>query len=86
MSNVRYLKDYTQNLEKRPREIRFFSPTYRDQKGRNASISVCITIEDGDIGSVLDIVIQDGGVGRTGDDGVFRFVPWPCAAIEVRNL
>ena len=88
MSKVHYLKDYSSDkkLDKRPRTITFYSPNYTDEHGRPSSVSITVRVEDGDVGGILTTVIEMGGIGQTGDDGVFRFVPWPCAAFLVRDV
>ena len=80
------LRHAFQDHEKRRRRICFFSPVFRGEQGEERSANVCVHIEDGEVSGILDSVIADGGVGGVQDDGVYRFVPWPCAAVEVVDL
>ena len=81
------LSDYKERTkEKRPREITFYSPLCRDKSGQTKSVNICVRIEDGNTGGVLNGVIEQGGIGERLEDGTIVFIPWPCAAIEVRDL
>jgi hypothetical protein len=83
---VHYLKDYSQKKpDKRPREITFCSPTF-NLDGSPKTINVSVRVENGDAAGILAIVIEDGGVGHMRDEGVYEFVPWPCAAVLIRDL
>jgi hypothetical protein len=86
MSDVINMKDYTQKQVKRPREITFFSPRYRTKEGLDASLVITFRVEDGSIGAVLDGVKENGGIGQTNDNGVYQFIPWPCAVMEIRDV
>jgi hypothetical protein len=87
MSNVRYLKDRASGPQKRPCEVVFCGPVYRnnDRQGLR-TFSVTVRVEDGDFERKLAEVRQEGGIGQLCEDGVFRFLPWPCAMVEVRDL
>jgi len=85
--SVHYLKDYSsKKLDKRPRRITFCSPEYRDGEGRSLHLTISVTVADGDVAGVLGIVIERGGIGESGPNGIFRFLPWPCAVIEVEEI
>ena len=86
MGDVRYLKDYSDSAEPRPREIRFYGSMFRDESGNARSVSICVRVENGDVAGILSTVVEKGGIGGVHDDGVFRFVPWPCAGVEVRDV
>ena len=81
------LGDYRQGKGARiPRQIVFFSPQYTDREGANTVLNIVVNVANGDVEGQLAVVAADGGVGRVGDDGVFRFLPWPCAAVEIRDI
>ena len=77
----------------RPRVVHFHGATYRDTAQTFAnggqpplcSLTVSVRIEDGDVAGLLAAVAANGGVGAAGDDGVYRLVPWPCAAVEIEE-
>jgi hypothetical protein len=86
MNNILYLKDYiSRKSEDRPRQITFYSPAYLNNKDELDTFRVNVNVENGDVASVLSAVQEFGGAGTIGEDGVFRFVPWPCV-FEVRDL
>jgi hypothetical protein len=43
-------------------------------------------VEDGDPASVFEEVVGNGGIGEICPDGVYRWIPWPCAVVEIRDL
>ena len=56
-----------------------------DGGGRPCSLTVSVRVEDGDAAGLIAAVAARGGVGATGEDGVYRMVPWPCAAVVVEE-
>lgn len=85
--SVHYLKGkFAEQKERKPRRVSFFSPIYRDEHGHHKSVNINIDMQDGDVEAAIAAAIENGGIGLTRDDGVFYFVPWPCAAIEIQDL
>jgi len=78
------LSDYKQ-LPPRPRVIRFSSPIYHDQNGVPKCVSVPVVIQDGDVLGVLEGVKRDGFL-LNEHEGVFYFLPWPCAIVEIADV
>ncbi len=78
------LKDYSKNHpEAQSLTIHFFGANYHDHDGNPKNLSFSVTVDDGDVEGILAVVKENGGLGAIGDDGVFRFLPWPCAAVEI---
>ncbi|HKU97282.1 MAG TPA: hypothetical protein VJR58_18495 [Vineibacter sp.] len=69
----------------RPRVMTFYSPVHRGDDGQDRSLSISLRIEDGDIARVLHIVRKNGGIGQENAEGVLQYVPWPCAAVTIRD-
>ena len=53
--------------------------------GAPMNLIVTVRLENGDVYGLLGAVKESGGIGGEDDDGVYRFIPWPCAAVEVRD-
>lgn len=62
-----------------PKILRFYTAVYT-QRGNNASTVLDILVDNGDVDSVLDQVIENDGL-WTNERTVF--IPWPCAHVEV---
>jgi hypothetical protein len=69
----------------RPRLVTFHSPVHRDADGEERSLNISIRIDDGDIARVLNVVRDNGGIGQETPDGGLQYVPWPCAAVTIRD-
>lgn len=86
MAKIVNLEDYkSQSTAPRPRCITFYGPTFRQEDGTDKVINVSVHIENGDVIGLWDHVIEQGGIGETLDDGSYVFIPYPCAAVEVKN-
>ncbi|MDP8996530.1 MAG: hypothetical protein M3O03_05945, partial [Pseudomonadota bacterium] len=73
------LKDYSKNLSPtKPISLTFFSPKFVGLDGKDASVSVTLTVENGDWEGALAAVKENGGLGRVTAVGQLQFVPWPC--------
>ena len=84
--SVTYIEDYlAQEPKGQPRQICFFSPTFRDTEGTDKSLNICIEVKDGDVAGILSKIREDGGIVQESEDGTFHFLPWPCAAVEIRD-
>ncbi len=82
-----FLNEYAEaHSSKRRRQVSFCSPRYHKPDGSAASIAITVVIEDGDVAGVISAVIENGGIGQMDDKGVYHFVPWPCAAVEICEL
>ena len=81
------IDDYlTTRLDKRPREICFCAASYYEADGSHRSVKVCVKLPNGDTHRLLKRVKRSGGIGGTDQDGVLRFVTWPPAVIEIRDV
>jgi hypothetical protein len=81
------IDDYTRStFDSRPREVCFYAASFYDRNGDVQSLKVCVTLPKGDAGRFIRRVRQKGGIGGTDEAGLLRFVVWPPAAIEVRDL
>ncbi len=69
-----------------PREISFYGTAYRDADGNEKTLTFNVRVENGDAVGILEAVIENGGIGRYGDEGTFYYLPWPCAAVEIRDV
>jgi hypothetical protein len=69
----------------RPRVVTFYSPLHRGEDGQERSVCITLRIEDGDIAHVLHAVRENGGIGQENAEGVLQYVPWPCAAVTIRD-
>jgi hypothetical protein len=85
MAKVHYLKDYLrQTEEKHPRSITFHSALLREGN-KQTSFTITVSVQDGDWGGILKTVVELGGIGQEDEHGVYRFIPWPCAGLSVRD-
>jgi len=69
----------------RPRIVTFYSPIHRSADGEERSLSITVRVDDGDIVHVLQVVRENGGIGQESADGVLQYLPWPCAAVTIRD-
>lgn len=67
-----------------PRVVSFHATPYQSSQGDQVNLVINVRIENGDVTGMLSTIADNGGIGGEDDDGVYRFIPWPCAAIEVR--
>lgn len=68
-----------------PRIVSFHAPTYPDGQGQTVNAVVTVHLGNGDVHGLIEQIKENGGIGGTDDRGVYRFIPWPCAAVEVRD-
>ncbi|MEM1452601.1 MAG: hypothetical protein AAF809_10110 [Bacteroidota bacterium] len=68
-----------------PRMVSFHAAPYQSE-GRQVNLAINVRLENGDVYGMLDAVAENGGIGAEGPDGVYRFIPWPPAAIEVQDV
>jgi len=79
--------DYTRShMDSRPREVSFYAATFYDRDGQPQSFKVSIRLPKGDAGKLIKRIKQRGGIGGTDETGALRFVTWPPAVIEVRDI
>lgn len=69
----------------RPRIVTFYSPVHRNADGEERSLNISVRVDNGDIVHVLQVVRENGGIGQEAVDGVLQYVPWPCAAVTIRD-
>ena len=67
------------------RTITFRSSEFQDNQGNSKTININVTVGDGDVFGILDVVKEEGGIGMVHDDGVYYFIPWPCACVEIKQ-
>jgi hypothetical protein len=81
------IQDYTaSHLDQRPREVCFCAASFYDKEGNLQSVKVCVKLPTGEAGKMIKRIKQRGGIGGTDENGILRFVTWPPAVIEVRDL
>ena len=81
------IRDYIgRHTGKKPRQISFHSATYRDMDDKDKSLNIAVQVPDGDVDGVLETAIENGGIAAHQDDGTLVFIPWPCAAVEIKEL
>ena len=79
--------DYMRSpLEVRAREVCFYAASFYDRDGQAQSVKVCVRLPDGDAGKLIKRIKSRGGIGGIDESGLLRFVVWPPAVIEVRDL
>lgn len=80
------LADYAKEVAKKgePMCITFFSATFRDADSTDAAANVTVTVENGDVLTVLEVVKEKGGILReNGERHVY--IPWPCACVVIHR-
>ena len=78
------LKDYAKNVSSNfPVSLTFFSPKFVGLNGKDCTVNVTLTIENGDWEGALAAVKENGGLGSVSDAGQYQFVPWPCACLVI---
>jgi hypothetical protein len=78
---------YARGLPKgTPRQVTFVSPIFQTEDGQHTGARLNVIKDDGDVSSVLSTVVEHGGVGQRLSDGSYIYVPWPCAAVQIRDL
>ena len=80
------ISDYAKEAASKgePLCITFFSPMFRAQDGTEANANSTITVENGDVFTVLDAVKEKGGILRTyGEQQIL--IPWPCACVVIHR-
>lgn len=81
------LDDYlVMRQESRPREVCFCAASYYDSDGSQRSVKIRVRLPKGDVGRVIKRMKRHGGIGGADETGVLRFVTWPPAVIEIRDL
>ena len=85
MSVIRLDEYLAQQPRERARQICFFGPIYQDTDGAEKTLTICVEVKDGDVAGILSVVQEDGGILQEGEDGTLHFLPWPCAAVRIRD-
>jgi hypothetical protein len=67
----------------KPRKITFYSPYFSKDTQRAGSTSLTVTLDNGDVLGVLDMVKENGGIWN---EAVTTFIPWPCAYVEIEDV
>ena len=63
-----------------PLTITFFGPKFHKPDGTDFSVTVRVTVEDGNVFGILNQVQEEGGIGKL-EGGRYTFLPWPCACV-----
>jgi hypothetical protein len=63
-----------------PLTITFFGPKFHKPDGNDFSVTVRVTVEDGNVFGILNQVQEEGGIGKL-EGGRYTFLPWPCACV-----
>lgn len=86
MAEIYKIEDFRQAAASTAREVTFYSPLYRNTEGKETTCSATVRVEDGDALGIINAVKEDGGLLWKDDDGTFFYLPWPCAAVEIRDV
>lgn len=70
----------------RPRRITFRGSKFTDDSGLDKTVNINVIVENGDALGILKVVMEDGGIGQLNDDGIYYFLPWPCACVEIADV
>jgi hypothetical protein len=87
MSDVTNIRDYLKQRAEGQVEVRFCSAAYHGQNGQIQSFIFSRKVKD--LKGTKDLMnqfLQEGGIGDVCEDGVYRWMPWPCAVIEIRDV
>ena len=80
------LSDYKKKMNSNtPKLITFYSHIYKLPNGADKSVTTTVRIENGDVEGILRVIIENGGIEHQQDDGSYVFIPWPCAAVEIKD-
>jgi len=81
------LEEYRRTHESSGRKFRvlFCSAVYQTPEGERSISAEQIVETYEDFESLMQRV-KENGVGIVGPDGVYRLIPWPCAAVEIRPV
>ena len=68
-----------------PVTVTLIPPRYRVSDGHEGSLSISITVENGDYQGVIDAIRENGGMYSIKPDqnGDFWFLPWPPAVVRL---
>lgn len=69
-----------------PRNITFRSSEVNYQENEKKTVNITVHIENGDVGGILKVVMDQGGIGAFNGNDVYDFIPWPCALVEVEDV
>lgn len=71
-----------------PVMVTFIGCPFKAPEGTDGTLSISVTVGDGDFNGVIDAVRELGGMySPTADNnGDFWFLPWPPAAVRVRPV
>jgi hypothetical protein len=62
--------------------ITFYSAKFCNVDGKDLSVNVTVTVEHGDVSTVLDVVKEKGGLLQIrGEESLY--IPWPCACVVI---
>ncbi len=70
-----------------PCNVAFIGHPFKTPEGQQTTLSVTVTIEDGDFAGLIATIKDFGGIfipPEEGQSGVTSwFLPWPCAAVRI---
>ena len=68
-----------------PVTVTFIPPRHKVTEEHDGSLSISITVENGDYQGVIDVVRENGGMYSIKPDqnGDFWFLPWPPAVVRL---
>jgi hypothetical protein len=69
----------------RPSQVTFYSALHKDSAGMDRTLVISVTVAGGDASALIERVIKKQGIGVT-RNGIWHWMPWPCAALEVRSV
>ena len=69
----------------RPRKVTFHSAVFKSPEGEETNFSITMMMQNGDAWGIIEAVKAEGGIGAM-VEGVYRYIPWPCASVIVEDM
>jgi hypothetical protein len=69
----------------RPKKVTFRSGIFKTDDGGDSFLNISFNIADGDVGAIIEMAKECGGVPYVEAGGKAYFLPWPPAAIEIED-
>jgi hypothetical protein len=85
--SVHDFSDYKKRLVgPRPKRITFRSGVFKTDGGDDGYLNISFNIADGDVGAIIEMAKECGGIPHVDGAGKTHFLPWPPAAIEIEDV
>ncbi|MBV8667104.1 MAG: hypothetical protein JO269_11530 [Burkholderiaceae bacterium] len=85
--SVHDFTEYKQRLAgPKPKKITFRSSVFKKDTGEEGFLNISFNIADGDVGALIEMAKECGGIPYAEANGKTHFLPWPPAAIEIEDV